>query len=73
MPGTVPGTVPAPPAGLNGHGEAATELFAAELSAGEVPGIRRTRWELRIGQPKAQQVREYLTGLAASNGHARGR
>jgi hypothetical protein len=66
----VPGTpVPEPPSGLNGHGHAAADLFAAELARGEVPGIRRIRREMHLGQPRAQQVREYLAGLAGSNGH----
>jgi hypothetical protein len=65
-----PGTVPAPPARLNGHGREAAELFASELVRGEVPGVRRIRREMHLGQPRAQQVREYLAGeLAASNGH----
>jgi Protein of unknown function (DUF2637) len=52
--------VPEPPAGLNGHGHAAAERYAAELARGEVPGIRRIRREMRVGQPRAQEVREYL-------------
>jgi hypothetical protein len=58
--------IPEPPAGLNGHGHAAAELFAAELSRGEVPGIRRIRKGMHLGQPRAQQVREYLAALAES-------
>jgi hypothetical protein len=58
--------VPGPPAGLNGHGHAAAGLFAAELARGEVPGVRRIRREMHLGQPRAQEVREYLTGLASS-------
>jgi hypothetical protein len=56
--------VPAPPAELNGHSEAARELFATDLAAGKVPGVRRIRREMHVGQPRAQQVREYLAGLA---------
>ncbi len=59
--------LPQPPAGLNGHGHQAAELFAADLARGTVPGIRRIREEMHVGQPKAQQVRDYLAGLA--NGH----
>jgi hypothetical protein len=54
---------------LNGHGEAAAELFAGDLAAGKVPGVRRIRKELRVGQPRAQQVREYLAGVVTANGH----
>ena len=62
--------VPEPPAALNGHGHAAAELFAADLAAGTVPGIRRIRKELKLGQPRAQEIRSYLTVLSVSNGHA---
>lgn len=58
--------IPEPPAGLNGHGHASAELFAAELSRGEVPGIRRIRKVMHLGQPRAQRVREYLAALAGS-------
>jgi hypothetical protein len=65
-----PGTpVPVPPAGLNGHGHAAAELFAADLAAGKVPGVRRVRREMHLGQPRAQKVREYLTGLVLGSDH----
>ena len=61
--GTVPGTVPKPPAGLNGHGEAAVEKFATELARGEVPGIRRIRRE--APRPaRATEVRDYLSAVA---------
>jgi hypothetical protein len=66
-----PGTVPAPPAGLNGYGREAAELFAGDLSRGEVPGVRRIRKELKIGQPRAQQVREYLAGEVAASARSR--
>jgi len=62
----VPQPIPEPPAALNGHGHKAAELFAADLAAGTVPGIRRIRSALNVGQPKAQQVREYLTDLVSS-------
>jgi hypothetical protein len=58
--------VPEPPTGLNGHGHAAAEVFSDDLAAGKVPGIRRIRKELSVGQPRAQRVREYLAALAGS-------
>lgn len=62
--------VPEPPAALNGHAERAAELFAADVAAGKVPGIRRIRREMHVGQPRAQQVQAYLTERAGSaNGH----
>ena len=55
--------IPEPPAELNGHAHAAAERYAAELARGEVPGVRRIRRDLKVGQPRAQQVREYLAAL----------
>lgn len=63
-----PDTAPEVPAALNGHADRAAELFAADLERGEVPGVRRIRREMHLGQPRAQQVREYLTGLAQALG-----
>jgi hypothetical protein len=62
--------VPEPPASLNGHADRAAEIFADDLAAGTVPGVRRIRREMHVGQPKAQQVREHLTGLANGHGQA---
>ena len=56
-----PGPVPA---GLNGHAHAAAELFATDLEAGRVPGIRAIRSGLHVGQDKAGQVQKYLRELA---------
>ena len=56
----VPGPVPGEFASLNGHAAAAAELFAADLQAGRVPGIRAIRSGLQVGQDKAQQVQAYL-------------
>ena len=47
-------------AGLNGHAHAAAELFAADIEAGRVPGIRAIRSGLHVGQDKAGQVQAYL-------------
>jgi hypothetical protein len=60
--------VPEVPSALNGHAEKAAEIFREDLAAGKVPGVRRIRAGLGVGQPRAQEVREYLSGLA--NGHA---
>ena len=43
----------------------AAREFADDITAGRVPGIRAIRQQLRIGQPRAQQVRAYLSSLAA--------
>jgi hypothetical protein len=63
---------PQPPAALNGHGHAAAQRYAAELARGEIPGIRRIRRDLHVGQPRAQKVREYLAVLADSTTSAEG-
>ena len=61
-----PEAVPAVPAALNGHAHAAAELFAADLKAGRVPGIRAIRSGLHVGQDKAGQVQAYLRGLTST-------
>ena len=58
----------APVVHLNGHGapEGGTEAarrYAAGLTAGEVPSVRRIRREMHVGQPRAQEVRAYLAAL----------
>jgi hypothetical protein len=63
---TVPDDVPAAPAELNGRAHAAAELFAADLEAGRVPGIRAIRSGLHVGQDKASQVQAYLRGLIST-------
>jgi hypothetical protein len=55
--------VPAPDSGLNGHAHAAADLFAADIDAGRVPGIRAIRSGLHVGQDKAGQVQAYLRSL----------
>lgn len=42
----------------------AAKEFAEEVAAGAVPSIRTIKRTLRIGQPKAREVRAYLTALA---------
>jgi hypothetical protein len=61
-----PEVVPAVPAGLNGHAHAAAELFAADIEAGRVPGIRAIRSGLHLGQDKASEVQAYLRGLTST-------
>lgn len=56
--------LPVPPAALNGHGHAALQLFAGDLAAGRVPGIRAIRSGLRVGQDRAQEVQAYLRQVA---------
>lgn len=64
-----PGRYSAAPAALaNGHaapegGQEAAEHFASELAAGDVPSVRAIRREMHLGQPRAQQVREYLAAI----------
>lgn len=69
---TVPGDVPEAEhvsdvsAGLNGHAAKAERLFATEIESGAVPGIRRIRAAMHVGQPKAQQVQAYLASLSGA-------
>lgn len=53
--------------GLNGHRQAAAELFAADIAAGRVPGIRAIRSGLHVGQPKAELVQAYLKSLTRTH------
>jgi hypothetical protein len=41
----------------------AAEAFAGEVEAGQVPSVRAIRSRLHVGQPRAQLIRAYLTGL----------
>jgi hypothetical protein len=42
----------------------AAETFAQDLAANRIPPIREIRGRLHAGQPRAQQVRAYLSRLA---------
>ncbi|WP_329249547.1 DUF2637 domain-containing protein [Actinoallomurus sp. NBC_01490] len=56
----VPGGVPDP----DPYEARAAEEFAEELGRGEVPSIRTIKRRMKIGQPRARQVRAYLDVLA---------
>jgi hypothetical protein len=58
---TVPAVLPDP----DPHQVHAASVFADEVRHGKVPGIRAIKNTLKIGQDKAQEVRDYLTTLAA--------
>lgn len=61
----VPAAAPAVPAAPDaGDPEmaAAAALFAADILAGRLPGIRKIKKGLSVGQDKASHVREYLRG-----------
>jgi hypothetical protein len=51
---------------LNGHAAKAERLFAADVAAGTVPGIRRIQTQLHVGQPKARLVQAYLRTLTSN-------
>ena len=53
-------------AALNGHRAKAARLFAKDIEAGRVPGVRRIRDGLHVGQPKAKVVQAYLRSLIAT-------
>ncbi|GAB3428366.1 DUF2637 domain-containing protein [Flindersiella endophytica] len=48
------------------HQVRAAEAFAEKLAAGIVPSVRAIRNEMRVGQPRAQHIRSYLTTLVAA-------
>jgi hypothetical protein len=48
--------------------EHAAELFAEQLAADRVPSIRAIRTQLRVGQPRAQRLREYLAAGTSNQG-----
>ncbi|GAA5076748.1 hypothetical protein HNP84_007313 [Thermocatellispora tengchongensis] len=64
VPLQVPGQVPEVP-----EDEAlqirAAATFRPELERGRVPGVKRIKTTLNVGQPKAQEVRAYLRTAAA--------
>lgn len=53
-------------AALNGHAAKAEKVFAADITAGRVPGIRRIMTGLRIGDDRARLVQEHLRSLTPS-------
>ncbi len=59
------------PAGLNGHGHAAADLFAAELAA-VTSRASALSAGLHIGQDKARQVQAYLETLTPAGRSIRG-
>jgi hypothetical protein len=50
-------------AALNGHAAKAERMFAADVTAGRVPGIRRIMTGLKVGDVKARLVQEHLRSL----------
>lgn len=44
----------------------AADAFAEDVSAGRVPTVRAIRMRLRVGQPRAQRVRTYLSTLISA-------
>jgi hypothetical protein len=55
------------------EGDRFAELFAPELIAGTVPGIRKIKSRARVGSPRATDIRRHLeavlAGQANHNGH----
>lgn len=46
----------------------AAETFADQLAEGRIPTVRAIRQALRVGQPKAQGIRAYLSDLTCDTG-----
>jgi hypothetical protein len=65
------GSQPAPDSASGSAGipdplqEEAVEVFADQLAADRVPSVRAIRAQLRVGQPRAQRLRDYLAAGAA--------
>lgn len=59
VPGGSPGSVPVPES-LRVQAE---RTFAGDLLDGRVPSIRIIRSRMRVGQPRAQQIRRHLAAL----------
>lgn len=57
-------------AALNGHRKIATETFAAEMTAGQVPSLRAIQARMRIGQAKAQEVQASIPDRITSSSPA---
>lgn len=60
----VPGDEIRVPPAPDPHQVRAAGLFAEEVHRGQVPGIRTIKRRMKLGQDKAQEVREYLSVLA---------
>jgi hypothetical protein len=54
--------VPAP-----GQCEYAETHYAADLASGRVPGVLRIRTDLKVGQPRAQELRDHLASVLAGS------
>jgi hypothetical protein len=44
--------------------ERAAEVFAEQLAAARIPSVRAIRAQLRVGQPRAQRLRNYLAAAS---------
>lgn len=51
---------------LNGHAAKSEKAFAADVTAGRVPGVRRIQQQLHVGQPKARLVQAHLRNVIES-------
>jgi hypothetical protein len=48
-----------------GQREYAEKHYPADLASRSVPGVKRIRTDLSVGQPRAQQIRDYLASVVA--------
>ena len=67
VPAAVPG-VPEPGTGSTGTRTRRPSCSPPTSPAGKVPGIRRIRSGLHVGQPRAEQVQAYLKTLSEASG-----
>ena len=47
--------------------EYAETHYAADLASGRVPGVLRIRTDLKVGQPRAQELRDHLASVLAGS------
>ena len=50
------------------HTKRAERRYAGHIADGQVPSLRSIMSDLRLGQPKAREVRAHLASLATANG-----
>ena len=59
------GPVPAKRVSALGQREYAEQHYAGDLASGRVPGVLRIRMDLKVGQPRAQELRDHLASVVA--------
>ena len=61
------GPVPAKRVPALGQREDVEKRYAADLASGRVPGVLRIRTDLKVGQTRAQELRDHLASVLAGS------